>query len=100
MKNLCRGKRQYDTLESIDYKFRKMDNAVIDGTLDMTLEQVSELKRAAIAAEMQDCVEPLEPRTAGVPTDERVGAGFSRDSVTGDVGEPECYFKSQWGETT
>ena len=96
MKNLCLKSNapQYD---SFDRRFRKMHSDVIEGKLDMSHEEVNALYHEELEESLQ-YVEPLEPRTAGVPTDEKVGAGFSRDSVTGEVREPECGNVSRFGE--
>lgn len=106
--NLLHGKRQYDNLESIDFKYRKLTDAVLDGSLDMTLEQVSELKRAAVKAEYQDSIDAAiaesflsseaNPRKAGIPEDRTLANGWTKDGRTGEVSEPECGNVTYWGE--
>lgn len=97
-KNLCL-KSNAPLYDSVERRYGKMHSDIADGTrTDITHDQVTQMYNQ----EIEDCidaVEPLEPRTAGVPTDEKVAMGRTRDSVTGEITEPEAHFQSKFGET-
>ena len=99
MKNDLCLKSNTPYYDSFDRKFRQMHEDILDGTrTDITHEEVSAMYQKEYAESCEFPMDVPPPPKPRVPTDEKVAMGRTRDSVTGDVREPECGFQSKYGE--